>query len=241
MVLLLLLNFLAGRYFSSFVACNIDGETGAMAAIWTLRVCACLVAIAPILLGLVVLGHRQWNVGAISIAIGIAILLIMEGLPRIRRRKIHLETQKHATAFHQALTEWAPEAQTITDQEVSRDRRRSNATIFELLASLHPEPNTSISSDLPLPLPSDAIDDLVSPHVAAWANPLAERPPILPPIEGAESSLNANASKTMYPPSLLAPPPIIWLPDDKNGIGRLEASDLIRYHQLDVMVDVVKT
>ena len=40
---------------------------------------------------------------------------------------------------------------------------------------------------------------------------------------------------------LLAPPPVIWLPNDVGGIGRSEAFDLQRYHNLRVTLDVRAT
>ncbi len=42
----------------------------------------------------------------------------------------------------------------------------------------------------------------------------------------------------LYAPELLAPPPMIWLPNDVGGIGRSEATDLQRYHNLPVTLDV---
>jgi calcium permeable stress-gated cation channel len=42
----------------------------------------------------------------------------------------------------------------------------------------------------------------------------------------------------LYAPELLAPPPVIWLPNDVGGIGRSEAYDLQRYHNLQVTLDV---
>lgn len=42
----------------------------------------------------------------------------------------------------------------------------------------------------------------------------------------------------LYAPELLAPPPVIWLPNDVGGIGRSEAFDLQRYHSLQVTLDV---
>lgn len=41
----------------------------------------------------------------------------------------------------------------------------------------------------------------------------------------------------LYPPQLLAPTPIVWLPNDSNGIARQEAYDLQRYHGLEVTLD----
>ncbi len=42
----------------------------------------------------------------------------------------------------------------------------------------------------------------------------------------------------LYAPELLAPPPMIWLPNDVGGIARAEAYDLQRYHNLAVTLDV---
>ena len=42
----------------------------------------------------------------------------------------------------------------------------------------------------------------------------------------------------LYAPELLAPPPIIWLPNDAGGIGHSEAYDLHKYHSLQVTLDV---
>lgn len=42
----------------------------------------------------------------------------------------------------------------------------------------------------------------------------------------------------LYAPELLAPPPVIWLTNDAGGIGRSEAYDLEKYHELRVTLDV---
>ena len=42
----------------------------------------------------------------------------------------------------------------------------------------------------------------------------------------------------LYAPELLAPPPIIWLPNDSAGIAKSEAYDLQRYHGLKATIDV---
>lgn len=45
----------------------------------------------------------------------------------------------------------------------------------------------------------------------------------------------------LYAPELLAPPPVIWLPNDVGGIARSEAFDLQRHHNLRVTLDVRAT
>jgi calcium permeable stress-gated cation channel len=42
----------------------------------------------------------------------------------------------------------------------------------------------------------------------------------------------------LYAPELIAPPPIIWLPNDSAGVARSEAYDLQKYHDLQVTLDV---
>lgn len=48
-------------------------------------------------------------------------------------------------------------------------------------------------------------------------------------------------SGILYAPELIAPPPIIWLPNDSAGVARSEAVDLQKYHDLQVTLDVRTT
>jgi hypothetical protein len=47
----------------------------------------------------------------------------------------------------------------------------------------------------------------------------------------------AETAGLLYPPELLMPPPMIWLPHDHSGIARSEAYDLGRYHELEAVLD----
>jgi hypothetical protein len=42
----------------------------------------------------------------------------------------------------------------------------------------------------------------------------------------------------LYAPELIAPRPIIWLPNDSAGVARSEAYDLEKYHGLQATLDV---
>ena len=42
----------------------------------------------------------------------------------------------------------------------------------------------------------------------------------------------------LFAPELIAPPPIIWLPNDVAGVARSEAYDLQKYHDLQATLDV---
>lgn len=81
------------------------------------------------------------------------------------------------------------------------------------------------------PIDTEHIDDMISTELAARTKPGA--PPQIKYKDRAEETAGL-----LYPPELLAPPPLVWLPDDPNGVGRSEADDLKQYHGLKVTLDV---
>ena len=81
---------------------------------------------------------------------------------------------------------------------------------------------------------TETLDDLTATERAARTHPGA--PPHLPPLPFADHA--EEMAGILYAPELLAPPPVIWLPNDVGGIGRSEAFDLQRYHNLQVTLDV---
>lgn len=76
------------------------------------------------------------------------------------------------------------------------------------------------------------MNDLVSTERAART-----RPGAVPRVAFKDRA--EETAGMLYPPELLAPTPIIWLPNDPNGVGRSEAFDLTRYHGLEVTLDPV--
>lgn len=81
---------------------------------------------------------------------------------------------------------------------------------------------------------TETLDDLTATERAARTHP--DAPPHLPPLPFADHA--EEIAGILYAPELLAPPPVIWLPNDTGGIGRSEAYDLERYHSLRVTLDV---
>ena len=84
---------------------------------------------------------------------------------------------------------------------------------------------------------TDALDDLVSTEKAARTHP--DAPPHLPPLAFTDHA--DEMSGILYAPELIAPAPVIWLPNDPAGIARSEAYDLQRYHNLVTTLDVRST
>lgn len=81
---------------------------------------------------------------------------------------------------------------------------------------------------------TETLDDLTATERAARTHP--DAPPHLPPLPFADHA--EEMAGILYAPELLAPPPVIWLPNDVGGIGHSEAFDLQRYHELQVTLDV---
>lgn len=84
---------------------------------------------------------------------------------------------------------------------------------------------------------TENLDDLTATERAARTHP--EAPPLLPPLPFAEHA--DDMAGLLYAPELIAPSPIIWLPNDSAGVARSEAVDLQKYHNLQVTLDVRTT
>lgn len=85
-----------------------------------------------------------------------------------------------------------------------------------------------------LPVETETLDDLTATERAARTHP--DAPPHLPPLPFTDHA--EEMAGILYAPELIAPPPIIWLPNDSAGVARSEAVDLQKYHDLQVTLDV---
>jgi len=81
---------------------------------------------------------------------------------------------------------------------------------------------------------TETLDDLTATERAARTHP--DAPPHLPPLSFTDHA--EDMAGILYAPELIAPPPIIWLPNDSAGVARSEAYDLQKYHDLQVTLDV---
>lgn len=264
LLLFLLLAFVAYRYLSAYIHVDWHGNSGGLLAIIALRISGWLTGLIPFLFGLVLLGRREWTLGAIALVVSVVIPLLFEMVYQIRQRKIGAKKDTSSTASferellaagseHDTQPTDATESQPLTYEDDPRTRRRSNASIFEMIAALAPTTSgetTVASSASRLPLPTEAVDDTVDTRKAAALgshNLHPDQPHVLPPLSLSTSSSGMTASTststldpltqtalhTLYPPSLIAPNPTLWLLDDPHGIGRMEVSDLQRWHRLD--------
>lgn len=81
---------------------------------------------------------------------------------------------------------------------------------------------------------TETLDDLTATDRAARTHP--DAPPHIPALRFTDHA--EDMASILYAPELIAPPPIIWLPNDVAGIARSEAFDLQQYHALQVTLDV---
>jgi len=108
------------------------------------------------------------------------------------------------------------------------------ASVLDMMSlTLAVEPSPSQQRG-PVPLQTETLDDLTATERAARTHP--DAPPHLPPLSFTDHA--EDMAGILYAPELIAPPPIIWLPNDSAGVARSEAYDLEKYHGLRATLDV---
>lgn len=112
--------------------------------------------------------------------------------------------------------------------------RSSIASLLEMISITLAIVPPGVKRRGPIPLLSESIDDLTATETAARTNP--DAPPRLPPLPFMTHT--EEMQSILYPPELLAPSPVIWLPNDPSGVAETEAIDLFRYHDLQTTLDI---
>lgn len=242
-VILLFLTLVAHRYLIGYVYARTLSETGGLLQIWLLKRLGTLLALQPLLLGLILLSRRLWIEGGILSGIAFIVAGMVEVYTMHKTRLASLQalpenTQESLKVFRRALES---DNRTDTDDEnrsmnTARGNRTrgSMASVLEMMSlTLAVMPSAS-SHRGPLPLRTETLDDLIATERAARTHP--DAPPHLPPLSFGDHA--EEMSTIMYAPELLAPSPIIWLPNDTAGVAKTEAIDLRKYHDIHVTLDV---
>ncbi|KAF8527839.1 hypothetical protein BU17DRAFT_73534 [Hysterangium stoloniferum] len=244
--LLLLLTLIAHRYLVGYVYARTDsGDTGGLLQIWLLPRLADLVALQPLLLGLILLSRHLWVLGGILIGAAMVIVSIVEGYAWYKLRQLTIKTVSSSTL--DSVAQWNRAASSVESQysvNVSSHTiiprrslplpRSSMASVLEMMSRTLAVMPSSTKGHGPVPLPTEDIDDLTATEQAARTSPNAA--PHLPPLPFMTHSEEMQG--ILYAPELIAPPPIIWLPNDRSAIAESEAIDLFRYHDLRTTLDV---
>ncbi|KAI0669781.1 hypothetical protein C8Q78DRAFT_976437 [Trametes maxima] len=243
-LLLLLLTTIAHRFLVGYVYGRTLSQTGGLLHIWLLRRLGSVLAFQPLLLGLIFLSRRLWVEGGVLCGSAILVVVIVESFcswrtGRSRRGPLTAITLDSLATFQGTACpgkrqDVDEESTSLVSSAQNTRARGSFASVLEMMSlTLAVTPSASETRG-PVPLETENLDDLTATERAARTNP--DAPPHLPPLSFADHA--EEMAGVLYAPELLAPPPMIWLPNDVGGIGRSEAYDLQRYHNLPVTLDV---
>ncbi|KAJ3830358.1 hypothetical protein F5880DRAFT_1067127 [Lentinula raphanica] len=241
-VVLLFLMLIAHRFLIGYVYARTLSQTGGLLQLWLLRRFATLLAFQPILLGLIYLSRKVWIEGGVLIGTGLVVIIFVEIYATWKTRlpgrsslspitKDSLATFRNAARASKRTS--VDEASTGTGVLGGRTRG-SMASVLEMMSLTLAVMPSSSSTQSPVPLQTETLDDLTATERAARTNP--DAPPHLPPLPFTDHA--EEMASILYAPELIAPPPIIWLPNDSAGVARSEAVDLQKYHDLVVTLDV---
>lgn len=243
-MLLLFLTLIAHRFLVGYVHGRTLSQTGGLIQIWLLRRFGTLLAFQPIFLGLIFLANEIWIEGGVLVGTGVVVILFVEAYTSWRtrlpgRRSLSIVSQDSLDTFTSRASQ--TRRLVVDEEELSqksssgaRRTRSSMASVLEMMSltlAVTPSSSTTRGS---VPLQTENLNDLTATERAARTHP--EAPPRLPPLSFSDHE--EDMAGILYAPELIAPPPIIWLPNDSAGVARSEAVDLQKYHDLRVTLDV---
>ncbi|KIK96554.1 hypothetical protein PAXRUDRAFT_138207 [Paxillus rubicundulus Ve08.2h10] len=241
-VILLFLSLVAHRFLIGHVYVRTLSQTGGLMQIWLLKSLASVFILQPLLLGLILLSRQLWIEGGILSGFSLGILLFVElftaNKSRMRApRCLEATTRESLKAFSETArpsTYTDGSSESLSHSSSPRRVRGSMASVLEMMSlTLAVMPPASRYRG-PLPLPTETLDDLTATERAARTHP--DAPPRLPPLPFTDHA--EEMTGILYAPELLAPQPIVWLPNDSAGVARSEAEDLQKYHDIHVTLDV---
>ncbi|KAG7099739.1 hypothetical protein E1B28_001554 [Marasmius oreades] len=241
-VILLLLTLIAHRFLIGYVYAP-NASTGGLLQIWLLRRLGTLLALQPLLVGLIFLSRRLWIEGGVLAGVAVFVVIFIEIFTSIRMSdrktlsnitKDSVETFFSTARTKRAIMEDEESTSLVGSRSGVTRPRGSMASVLEMMSlTLAVMPSTSRTRG-PIPLNTESLDDLLRTERAAQTHP--DAPPHLPALPFADHA--EEMAGILYAPELIAPPPIIWLPNDTPGVGRSEALDLQKYHDLKVTLDI---
>ncbi|WVQ97737.1 hypothetical protein IAU59_004851 [Kwoniella sp. CBS 9459] len=240
-LLLIYLSFVANRHMIEHVFVD-PSHSGTDLHLWTIRRFGWTLALQPLLYGLIMFSRNEWVLGAVSVAVAFVALTLSELLTVVRFRPSTRE--RLSPGSREALDELVVSMNTASPRpsvavnKPHRVSRHSDLSLLNRVAALLPG-YARLPASCPLPLPSDRINDLFQAERASYAK-----------VELKDSHQQGDTGRyftenpqtikgLIYPPELMAPVPIIWLPRDPQdgAVAEGEAVELGRYHRLTVIVD----
>ncbi|KAG6868499.1 hypothetical protein C0993_002037 [Termitomyces sp. T159_Od127] len=238
--------FRAHRYLIGYVYGRTTSQTGGLLQIWLIKRLGTLLSLQPILLGLIFLSREFWVEGGVLAGAGVLVIVFVEAYTAWKmrlpgRRSLSPITRNSLKIFESAARDTSrhvidSDASTSNGSSLGRNLRLrgSMASVLEMMSVTLAVMPSNTNHRGPIPLQTETLDDLTATERAARTHP--DAPPHLPPLAFIDHA--EDMAGILYAPELIAPPPIIWLPNDSAGVARSEALDLQRYHDLTVTLDV---
>ncbi|KAH9937349.1 uncharacterized protein B0H18DRAFT_950236 [Fomitopsis serialis] len=226
-LLLLLLTLIAHRFLIGHVHGRTHSSTGGLLQIWLVRRLGTLLAFQPLILGLIPLEQRSLDEGGILCGFAVFTSIFVESYTAWRTRLPGPRSLSLSPRFVGDLRAYCTPGKRGVAEEES----------LSLVSSAR---NTGCASSLAIgnegTRPAADGDARRPDRHGACCRTHPDAPPHLPALPFADHA--EEMAGVLYAPELLAPPPVIWLPNDAGGVGRSEAYDLMRYHHLQVTLDV---
>ena len=215
---------------------------------WSIRRFGWCLALQPLIYGLVLLSRDEWAIAGASLGIAALTIFLSELLtvllhPQPSIGSLSAEARAALSKMERSMQ--APR----TTAEKAVQRRNSESSVLQRIAGLLPG-YSRLPAGCPLPLPTEHIDDLFQTELAACTSPSDSRPlgearddspppsPSRPNrTQGFFHDPTESIRGLIYPPELLAPVPLIWLPNDGHGAAEREAAELERTYGLVAIVD----
>ncbi|KAF8079018.1 hypothetical protein FPV67DRAFT_1467201 [Lyophyllum atratum] len=242
---LVFLTLIAHRYLVGYVYGRTHSQTGGLLQIWLIKRFGTLLSFQPILLGLIFLSRKFWIEGGVLVGSGVLVIIFVEAYTAWKmrlpgRKSLSPITQDSLNTFE--VIAWNTNRHAMDDEGTSHGSssgrnprlRGSMASVLEMMSLTLAVMPSNTNYRGPVPLQTETLDDLTATERAARTHP--DAPPHLPPLPFTDHA--EEMSGILYAPELIAPPPIIWLPNDSAGVARSEAVDLQKYHDLAVTLDV---
>ncbi|TFK56751.1 hypothetical protein OE88DRAFT_1650202 [Heliocybe sulcata] len=243
-IILIFLTLIAHRYLIGYVYGRTRSQTGGLLQLWLLKRFGTLVAFQPFVMGLIFLTRRLWPEAGVLLGAALVVVLVVEGYAAWKTRQPGVSSLGNVTrnsldTFEKAARtpclDLDEESTSLVNSSNRNTRMRGSfASVLEMMSMTLAVAPALTRQKGPVPLPTETLDDLTATERAARTHP--DAPPHLPALPFDDHA--QETSGVLYAPELLAPDPIIWLPNDSSGIAHSEARDLDKYHHLQVTLDV---
>jgi hypothetical protein len=202
-------------------------------ALWLIRRLGWCLGLQPFLYGLILLLRREWAIGGVSCGIAILAFILSEALtarrlPERRHSRLNSATRSKSDTIAAGMN-------TSPTRSPSLTRPTSDSSMLQRLTTLLPG-YSRLPTSCPLPLRPDIIDDMTHTELAS----VTRRDLVRGRDKDGDRFFHdpTETNKGMiYPPEMLQPPVIVWLPYTRGQEAEGEAAELEGFRGLVAIVD----